>query len=100
MADRLAFVASMERHAAIVVVELDGWYVACATERTLAAAELAQLRAPEGGAPRLMSIVTERGITPALVQALYANLWMFATGAVGVGAVAGGVTYFVSRRSG
>ncbi|MCW2927954.1 MAG: hypothetical protein JWM86_1922 [Thermoleophilia bacterium] len=66
VADRLAFVASMERHAAIVVVEFDGWYLACATERTLAPAELAHLRAPEVSPMRVMSIVTERGITPAL----------------------------------
>jgi hypothetical protein len=55
----------MERHVAIAVVEVDGWYVACATERTIAASEVAHLRAPEG-APRVMSLATERGITPAL----------------------------------
>src|SRR5687767_1181799 len=31
VADRLAFVASMERHVPIVVVEIEGWYLACAT---------------------------------------------------------------------
>lgn len=66
VADRLAFVAAMERRAPIVVVELDGWYVACSTEVALAATELPSLRAPESGAPRIMSIATERGITPAL----------------------------------
>ena len=65
VADRLAFVAAMERHAAIAVIEFDGWYVACATERTIAPSEVAELRVPEG-APRLMSLATERGITPAL----------------------------------
>lgn len=65
VADRLAFVAAMERHTAIAVVEVDGWFLACATERTIQPAEVAQLRAPEG-APRVMSLVTERGITPAL----------------------------------
>ena len=66
VADRLAFVAAMERHMPIVVVELDGWYVACATEVPLPPTELPGLRAPEGGAPRIMSVATERGITPAL----------------------------------
>ncbi len=42
-----------------------------------------------------------RGITPALLQGIYANLWMYAVGALGVGAIAAGVTYFVvKKRSG
>jgi hypothetical protein len=65
VADRLAFVAAMERHAAIAVIEVDGWYIACATERTIQPSEVAQLRVPDG-APRVMSLATERGITPAL----------------------------------
>lgn len=65
VADRLAFVAALERHQSIVVVELDGWYVTCTTERTLAPGEASVLRSPEG-APRIMSIASERGITPAL----------------------------------
>lgn len=65
VADRLAFVTAMERHQAIVVVELDGWYVACTTARALAATEVSQLRAADD-APRVMSVATERGITPAL----------------------------------
>lgn len=65
VADRLAFVAAMQRHASIAVIEFDGWFVACATERTITADEVPHLRAPEG-APRLMSIASERGITPAL----------------------------------
>lgn len=40
-----------------------------------------------------------RGITPALIQGLYSNLWMFAAGAIVVGAIAAGVTYFLARRS-
>lgn len=66
VADRLAFLASIERREAVVVVEHEGWYVACATERPIGAAELHELRPPEGGSPRVMSLVTERGITPAL----------------------------------
>jgi hypothetical protein len=66
VADRLAFVASMERRVPIVVIELEGWYLACATTVPLAASELPLLRAPEGGAPRIMSVASERGITPAL----------------------------------
>lgn len=65
VADRLAFVAAMERHCTIVVIEVDGWYVACATERSLTTSELASIR-PCEGAPRIMSLVTDRGITPAL----------------------------------
>ena len=61
VADRLAFVASMERHTPVVVIEFDGWYVACTTERTMAPGEVAQLR-PVDGAPRIMSLVTERGM--------------------------------------
>jgi hypothetical protein len=66
VADRLAFVASMERHTAIAVIEVDGWYLACATERALTTADLGALRMPAGGAPRIMSLATDRGITPAL----------------------------------
>jgi len=40
-----------------------------------------------------------RGITPSMVQAIYSNLWMFAAGAVVVGAIAAGVAYFIARRS-
>jgi hypothetical protein len=65
VADRLAFVAAMERHMPIAVIEVDGWFIACATERTINASEVSLLRAPEG-APRVMSLATERGITPAL----------------------------------
>jgi hypothetical protein len=66
VADRLAFVAAMERHVPIVVIELDGWYVACATAIPLTPGELPSLRTPEQGAPRIMSVASERGITPAL----------------------------------
>ncbi|MCW2925419.1 MAG: hypothetical protein JWM98_2823 [Thermoleophilia bacterium] len=66
VADRLAFVAAMERHEPIVVVEFEGWYLACRTERTLDPSQLSQLRAAGDGAPRIMSIASDRGITPAL----------------------------------
>ncbi len=65
VADRLAFIASLERHQPVVVIEFDGWYVACTTERLVGAAEVAQL-IPGEGAPRIMSVASERGITPAL----------------------------------
>lgn len=65
VADRLGFVAAMERRTAILVVEVEGWYLACVTERALVPGEVAQLR-PADGAPRIMSLVTDRGITPAL----------------------------------
>ena len=65
VADRLAFIASLERHQPVVVIELDGWYVACTTERLIGAPEVAQL-IPGDDAPRIMSVASERGITPAL----------------------------------
>ena len=65
VADRLAFVASVERHAPVVVIEFDGWYVACTTERAISPAEVSQLR-PADDSPRIMSVASERGITPAL----------------------------------
>lgn len=68
VADRLAFVASIERRVPLAVVHLDGWFLVCGTDVPLDAATLAHLRElPEGSAaPRLMSIACERGITPAL----------------------------------
>lgn len=66
VADRLAFVAAMERHEPIVVIQIDGWYLACRTERTLEPSQLAQLRPAGDAAPRIMSIASVRGITPAL----------------------------------
>jgi hypothetical protein len=65
VADRLAFIASMERHVAVAVVEVEGWYVACTTERAMAPDELRELR-PLEDSPRIMSMASERGITPAL----------------------------------
>ena len=65
VADRLGFVAAMERRATIVVVEFDGWYVACAIDRALAADQLVALR-QDSDPIRIMSIVSDRGITPSL----------------------------------
>lgn len=66
VADRLAFIAAMERRVPMLVVERDGWYLTCATDQPLDAATLVELRVTEDDAPRIMSIVTDRGITPAL----------------------------------
>jgi hypothetical protein len=68
VADRLAFVASLDRHEPIAVVHFEGWFLVCATDVPLDPATLAQLRELPGGAPthRLMSIACDRGITPAL----------------------------------
>lgn len=65
VADRLAFLWATERHVPVVVLEVDGWYVACTTERPIGAVELPMLRMA-ADAPRIMSLVTDRGITPAL----------------------------------
>jgi len=66
VADRMAFIAAMERQASIVVVEVEGWYAACATSTSIDPAQLVALRRPENDAPRIMSIVSDRGITPSL----------------------------------
>ena len=68
VADRLAFVAAMERRSPMAVVHEDGWFLVCATDVPLDAATLAHLRElPDGSpVPRLMSIASDRGITPAL----------------------------------
>lgn len=39
-----------------------------------------------------------RGITPALLQAVYANLWIYSAGAVGAVVVGGTVTYIVTKK--
>jgi hypothetical protein len=65
VADRIAFIASMERRVTVTVVSHDGWFVACITDRPIEVGELTSLRAPEG-APRLMSLATDRGIRPTL----------------------------------
>lgn len=65
VADRLAFLAASQQRRSIVVIGLDGWYVACTTDQSLDAAQLAELHLDDA-APRIMSFVTARGITPAL----------------------------------
>lgn len=66
VADRLAFIAAMERHVPFAVVAFDGWFVICATDMPLDMASLAQLRGGDFADARLMSVASERGITPAL----------------------------------
>lgn len=39
-----------------------------------------------------------RGITPALLQTIYANLWIYAVGALAAGVVAAAVTFLVVRK--
>lgn len=39
-----------------------------------------------------------RGITPSLLEVLYARLWMFAAGALAVAVIAGGATYLVVKK--
>jgi hypothetical protein len=66
VADRLAFIAAMERHVTFAVVSFEGWYLVCATDIPLDVAALAQLRGGDIAEARLMSLASERGITPAL----------------------------------
>lgn len=65
VADRFAFIASMQSHMPVVVLEFEGWYIACLVDRPLDVADLLGMHSVDG-APRLMSVVTDRGITPAL----------------------------------
>lgn len=63
VADRLAYVYATRLHVQIAVVEHDGWYYAVTLDRPLTneqAAELSMI----GESPRLMSVVSERGIAP------------------------------------
>ncbi len=39
-----------------------------------------------------------RGITPALLEAIYAKLWIYALGALAAAAIAGAVTFFVAKK--
>lgn len=39
-----------------------------------------------------------RGITPSLLESIYANLWMFAAGALVAAVAAGAVTYLVAKK--
>ncbi len=41
-----------------------------------------------------------RGVQPALLEAVYANLWVYAAGAAGVAIIAAAVTYIVGKRAG
>lgn len=65
VADRIAFLAACRGHASVLVIEQDGWFIACIADHDLDAADLANLRGT-GDSPRIMSLVTERGITPVL----------------------------------
>ena len=40
-----------------------------------------------------------QGVTPGLLQAAYEKLWMFAAGALVVGAIAGAVTFLMAKRA-
>jgi hypothetical protein len=71
VSDRLAFMAAM-RHTAtpVVVIELDGWFIACIPTHALETADYAALQ-PAGAAQgaidaRVMSVATARGIMPVL----------------------------------
>lgn len=63
VADRLAFVFAARLHAQVAVVESDGWFHVAVLDRPLTVAQAIGLRGlPQ--APRLLSLVTERGISP------------------------------------
>lgn len=71
VSDRLAFLAATRRPGTpVVVVELDGWFVACVPTHVLDAADYAALQPatdePSDAGVRVMSIATARGIMPVL----------------------------------
>ena len=70
VADRLAFLASMRRNAPVVVIELDGWYIACVPSHVLEASDYAVLQPASSeqhtASARVMSVATGRGIMPVL----------------------------------
>ena len=71
VSDRLAFLASTRRNGSpVVVIELDGWFVACIPTHSLEAADYAALQpaTDHDGAidARVMSVATSRGIMPVL----------------------------------
>ncbi|MGB2988274.1 MAG: hypothetical protein WBE26_20585 [Phycisphaerae bacterium] len=47
----------------------------------------------------LGSAALVRGITPALLESVYAKLWMYAAGALGTAVIAAAATYFLAKRS-
>lgn len=63
VADRLAFVFAARLHAQVAVVQHDGWYHVVALDRPLTMAQACELH-PVAPTPRLLSLVTERGISP------------------------------------
>lgn len=65
VADRLAFLAAIERRELVIVIAFAGEYVACTSEQTITSEEISGLIVADG-APRIMSVVSDRGITPAL----------------------------------
>lgn len=65
VADRLAYAAAVNGRSPLVVVQSDGWYVACLVDPCLDVTQLLVLQG-DAGAPTVMSVVTDRGITPLL----------------------------------
>lgn len=63
VADRLAWLHTQRTHAQHVVFEHEGWYVVGCLERPLTA-DQADHVTPLALSPRLMSVVTDRGIVP------------------------------------
>ena len=47
----------------------------------------------------LGSMALLQGVTPSLLNTLYANLWIFAVASIVVAGIAGGLSYFMAKRS-
>lgn len=63
VADRMAFLHATQARTQLVVVQLDRRYWVVVLDRAISPEQAADLQALEG-APRIMSLVSERGITP------------------------------------
>lgn len=64
-ADRIAYVNAMRTGTVTLVVECDGWYVAVVADEPVTVEQLHGVQV-DGQEPRLMSIVSRRGIAPCL----------------------------------
>jgi hypothetical protein len=63
VADRIAYVMALRHHVQVAVFEYEGWYCIGSLDRHVAPGQASDIR-PFGESPRLLSIVSERGVEP------------------------------------
>lgn len=66
VAERIAYMAAAPRDTAVVVIQVEGSFVAARTDSSASATQLLELMFDNTGGPHLMSVVSGRGIMPAL----------------------------------